>query len=221
MMKCFSHGGNIKEMAERFGLKECNIIDFSSNVNPLGLPSSVRKVIRDNIKNIFRYPDPKSSDLKRVLGKYLKVSDENIIVGNGSTELIYQIAYTFKPKVALMVLPTFSEYEKALTTVGTKIEYLRLEEKDEFRISIKEIVKKIHGVNMVFLCNPNNPTGQIVKREDMVLLLKKIETGKVIVVVDEAFILQVRPVFVLRKESRQIQCYSQKNQDRFFHMNSF
>jgi len=188
MKRRFLHGGNIKEMAVKFGLKESSIIDFSSNVNSLILPVDVKKVIANNVKNISRYPDSESLEFKLALGKHLKVSSKNIIVGNGSTELIYQIAYAFKPKVALTVSPTFSEYEKALLNVGAKIKYLRLKEKNKFNISVKEIIGRMDGIDMVFLCNPNNPTGKIINRDELIFLLKKFKSRKIILVLDEAFI---------------------------------
>jgi threonine-phosphate decarboxylase len=188
MKKRCSHGGNIKEMARLFRLKEDAIIDFSSNVSPVSLPAKVTQIIKNNVKNISRYPDPESLEFKLALEKHLKLNSENIIVGNGSAELIHQAVYIFKPKVALLVSPTFSEYESALFNAGTTIKYLRLREKDGFDVSVKEIIEKLHGINMMFLCNPNNPTGTIISRGDLISLLKACRPEKIMLVLDEAFI---------------------------------
>ena len=110
MENSFSHGGNIKKMAELFKLKENRIIDFSANINPLRLPSGIEKIIRNNIKNISCYPDPQNRELKMALNKYLNIEGKNIIIGNGSAELIYQVVYTLRPKKALVLSPSFSEY---------------------------------------------------------------------------------------------------------------
>lgn len=187
MKNSFTHGG-IKEAVRLLKLKEDNIIDFSANINPLGLPRGIEKTIKDNIKNILHYPDPENTELKMALSKYLNLSNKNIIVGNGSTELIYLTVYALMPKRALIVSPSFSEYEKALLSIDAKIKHLRLKEKDEFNIPIKEIIERLDEIELIFLCNPNNPTGKVISRDDMVYLLKKLRGKGITLILDEAFI---------------------------------
>src|SRR3990167_8805678 len=96
------HGGNCVKQ---------NIIDFSVNINPLGLPKGLADIISKNTDIILRYPDPSSERLKRTLSALHGVRPENIVMGNGSIELIYLIPTAFKIKKSLVPIPTFSEYE--------------------------------------------------------------------------------------------------------------
>ncbi|MDY6970058.1 MAG: threonine-phosphate decarboxylase CobD [Spirochaetota bacterium] len=201
MKDIYKHGGNIKEVAKKYNLKEEEIIDFSASINPLGLPTGIKKTILRNIKNIIHYPDPQYVDLKYSILEYLnterevlsasnqgKLTDKNILVGNGSSELIYLAVYAIKSKRSLLISPGFSEYERALHNVNSKINYLILNEEDEFNISANDIIDRINNTDIIFLCNPNNPTGRIMLKEDIVYLLEKLQDTSTILVLDEAFI---------------------------------
>jgi len=205
MKNPFKHGGNTREVAHLFNIKD-EIIDFSANINPLGLPESIKMIIHENINNILHYPDPNYEDLKNSILKYLnykknnsgdnspklsqdkKVSAENIILGNGSSELIYLIAYALRPKHALLLSPTFSEYERALSNVNSKIDYLLLDENENFDIPLNEIITRLDKIDIIFLCNPNNPTGRIIYKNNLLYLIDKLHKSKTLLVLDEAFI---------------------------------
>ncbi len=109
----FLHGGDIYGIEKK---RREQLIDFSANINPLGLPRYIKKLIKDNLDTILRYPDQKARDLTKSIAEYWDISEENVLVGNGSIELIYLIAAALKPKTALVPAPEFSEYERALTT---------------------------------------------------------------------------------------------------------
>jgi threonine-phosphate decarboxylase len=188
MKKSFAHGGNIEEISRTFGIREEQITDFSSNVNPFAVPHSIERVIDSNIRHISRYPDRESLKLKVALGKHLNIDSKHIVIGNGSVDLICRAAYALKPRTGLIVLPTFGEYEKALLNVGAKIDFLQLIEKDQFKLSIQEVIERAARNDILFLCNPNNPTGMLVQREDIRFLVKKLQRKKTMVVLDEAFI---------------------------------
>src|SRR4030067_3417177 len=160
-----NHGGNIYEAAKRYRLKEEEILDFSSNINPLGMSKKALKGLRDNLKHVVRYPDSNSTKLREAIGKYHSINPENILVGNGATALIHHIPRVLKPKRVLMPVPTFSEYASACKASGAKIKYIRLEEADGFRINETEIIKCLDNVQLLFLCNPNNPTGRLFLRK--------------------------------------------------------
>jgi threonine-phosphate decarboxylase len=199
------HGGNVGAIARKYGLREEEIIDFSANINPLGPPSKVIKVLKENIDKIARYPDPEAIRLRKELSKYLKIKPENIIVGNGAVELIYLICRTLRPKRALIVVPTFSEYEFALKSAGCRISFFTLKPNSNFRLNIKGLIarlKKIDlprpfylssislqqkGRGLLFLCNPNNPTGQLISKADMSKIVDIAQKRGVFVVVDEVF----------------------------------
>lgn len=150
----FLHGGNIYEIERKYKRK---VIDFSANINPLGLPRGAKETIYKNFDKVLHYPDSEPMLIK-IISKYWNVSEENILLGNGSVELIYLIAYTFKPETVLIPVPTFSEYERAARTVKSKIEFLKLEEPDGFSLNIPRTSLR----DMLFLCNPNNPTGNLI-----------------------------------------------------------
>ena len=183
-----NHGGNIYEAAKKYNLKEEEILDFSSNINPLGISKKALKGIRDNLKHIVRYPDSNSTRLKEAIGSYHSINPENILVGNGATALIHHIPRVLKPKRVLMPVPTFSEYASACKASGAKIKYIRLEEADGFRINETEIIKCLDNVQLLFLCNPNNPTGRLLLRKGVLKIVDKAEKNGVIVVLDEVFI---------------------------------
>jgi len=172
----FRHGGNVYEM-KRLYRKE--MIDFSANINPLGPAPGVKKVIRDNFDRILHYPDSEGGALRRKIAEYWRISEENILLGNGSVELIYLIAAAFKPKSALIPAPTFSEYERAAKSVECKIRFLKLTEKEGYRINLSRVDK----ADILFLCNPNNPTGNLMLKGGEKLAQK----ANKLVLVDEAF----------------------------------
>lgn len=188
MNKSFEHGGNIEEIARKFRVKKDSIIDFSSNVNPFFCPQYVAGIMRSSVSKTCQYPDRKSTSLKKALGKHLNIDARHIVIGNGSSDLIYRMTSELKPKSALTLAPTFGEYEKALMNVGAKIKYLFLQEKNNFSCSVDEIINKAYETNILFLCNPNNPTGKIVPRQELERLILRLRRKKTILVLDEAFI---------------------------------
>ena len=188
MKNRFKHGGNIEEAARLFAVAEEKITDFSSNVNPLALPAKVIKAIKESIRFIPRYPDPDSLKLKKALGKKFGIGTEHIVVGNGSIDLIYRAAQVLRPGAAVILTPTFMEYENALLSAGSKIRRLAASERDKFIFPIDEIEKNSGDVDIVFICNPNNPTGALTAKSDLEYLAKRLRQKKTTLVVDEAFI---------------------------------
>jgi threonine-phosphate decarboxylase len=183
-----SHGGNIEEVSRLFSIEKNSIVDFSSNVNPFDLPNNISDVICASIRNISRYPDRDCEELKETLGKYLNISTENIVLGNGSADIIYRAVYAYRPSSGFILSPTFGEYEKALLSVGAKIDYWELKECDDFKLPVGEVVDRASKLDMVFLCNPNNPTGTLISPNDLKYLAQKLHGRKTILILDEAFI---------------------------------
>lgn len=181
------HGGDIYKIYRENGKK---VIDYSANINSLGFPKGLKKNIVKNIDNLIHYPDPNYMELKEAIGKKIEIPVENICVGNGATELIFLYIRALKPKKALIISPTFAEYERALKEVNSEIRYLSLEEGNEkFYLNFekfKEELKKTY--DLVILCNPNNPTGSFVKRENFKEILNDTEFISTKFLIDEAFI---------------------------------
>ena len=189
-LKEIDHGGEIWKYLERSG----KIIDFSSNVNPLGPSRKVLKVLRESLGLIGFLPDSNSSSVREAVAEYLGrlIKPSNIIVGNGSTELIHLFALTFvdKGEECLIPMPTFSEYEVAVRKVGGKPHFLRLKPTDNFALKINEILRNIkpRKTKIVFICNPNNPTGQAVSKLDLIKLLNETLNTNILVFLDENYI---------------------------------
>lgn len=181
------HGGNLKEAQERYLLKKEEIIDFSANINPLGFPKSVGKIISSYLDDIARYPDPDCRDLKKALAGCLNISADNLLIGNGSMDLIFSLAFALKPKRALIPIPAFSEYERAVHLAGGRCLFVKTHEKNDFAVNVTEIVKRLDSVDLLFICNPNNPTGFLWDKEAMRFLAGKCEKNGVFLVIDEAF----------------------------------
>ncbi|MEW6620552.1 MAG: threonine-phosphate decarboxylase CobD [bacterium] len=169
----FSHGGNIY----RFGK---DVIDFSANINPCGFSSQVKKTIYKNLDKIIHYPDTEAKITTQKIARFWQIKEDNILVGNGSVELIYLIALTYKPKTAIIPQPTFCEYERALKTVNSNIRFDQLQEKEGFRLNLSSLSE----AEILFVCNPNNPTGNLVLKNRQ--QIEKLTINK-LVVVDESF----------------------------------
>jgi threonine-phosphate decarboxylase len=202
------HGGNIHRFIEERNIRIDEVIDFSASINPLGVPESAIKKIKDNIKYLCHYPDPDAKHLTETIAKYLDIDPHYILCGNGSTELIYLVVRALKPEKVLIPMPTFSEYERAFRSIHSekdingKISYFVIWEKDAFEINPERFITAMSGndssatyksslttsVDMAFLCNPNNPTGRLMKKEAVLKIAEAARGLKCYLVVDEAFI---------------------------------
>ncbi|MHC1589598.1 MAG: histidinol-phosphate transaminase [Candidatus Hecatellaceae archaeon] len=183
------HGG---EAWRYLGSKE--ILDFSSNVNPLGASPKVLKVLRESLRLVEFLPDSDSASVREAAAEYLgrQVKPFNIIVGNGSTELIHLFALTFvkRGEECLIPVPTFGEYEAAVRKAGGWLRFLRLKASADFALKISEILRSLkpRRTKAVFICNPNNPTGQAVSKRDLMGLLDETLDMGVMVFLDESYV---------------------------------
>lgn len=185
-MKKLIHGGDI--YSKRDIPKNKRLIDFSANINPLGMPLAVKRAIIDNLDNFSSYPDPLCRDLIDEISKYENIPAENIVCGNGAADIIYRIDLAIKPKMALLTAPTFSEYEESLKTVDSSIRYHYLLENDGFNLDERIFEKLEADVDIMFLCNPNNPTGIAIEKEMVLKIASQCKSNKIVLVVDECFI---------------------------------
>jgi threonine-phosphate decarboxylase len=142
----FRHGGRRADQR--------HMLDFSASINPLGPPKSVLRVLRDGLGEIAYYPDPECRELTEKIAAYHHVDPDMIVVGNGSNELIYAIARAFRPKRVAIAEPTYTEYLRASLLVGAEVDHW-LAEGDQFLLRPFDP----EMANLLWLCNPNNPTG--------------------------------------------------------------
>ena len=179
-MKKHIHGGDI--------YRHGHVTDFSANVNPLGTPESVREAVRNSADGVEYYPDVHCSKLKKALSDWEQVPESWLICGNGAADLIFALTLALKPKRALILAPTFAEYEQALKSVGCQITYFYLTEQEEFLVTEKILSEITPALDMVFLCNPNNPTGELTDRELLLKLSEECRKNQVFLAVDECFL---------------------------------
>lgn len=179
------HGGDINRLCNRYGLNPDEIIDFSASINPLGCPEAVRKAISERFNDIQNYPDSVCTSLRKVIADKVPCNESNIIVGNGSNELFYLIPRALKPKQGILLQPTFSEFKDALSNANVEVVEI-VNDDGNFPIINTNLSSLKHIEDgMVFLCNPNNPTGQLTLKEDILELVN--DNSNRLIVVDEAF----------------------------------
>ncbi|NTU42220.1 MAG: threonine-phosphate decarboxylase [Nitrospirales bacterium] len=183
------HGGNIYKAAAILGMDEREIIDFSASINPLGIPASVRTAIQEHMVSIDSYPDPDTTRLTERIASFHNISPDSILCGNGSTELIYLIPRAVRPKKVLITAPTFSEYERACRLAGAEVIRHRLKPGDNFDVDAGSFIADMQnsGADMAFLCTPNNPTGRLVGKADVLQIAEAARKLRCLLVVDEAF----------------------------------
>ena len=179
-----THGGDIYTYKERF---KREALDYSANINPLGMPRGVKEALIDSIDSWINYPDPLCRELKSDLADNENVDNEYIILGNGAADIIFRLVYALKPKKAIVLAPTFSEYEEALTSVECNVQYHYLKEEEGFSLKSDFIECISDEIDMVFICNPNNPTGELVSIELLEKILKRCREKDVMLVMDECF----------------------------------
>lgn len=184
-MKQLVHGGDWMGYRERFGR---DALDFSANVSPLGLPEGVAQAIRDALPLADRYPDPLCRTLRAALSRAEGVPQERILCGNGAADLIFRLVWAAKPHKALVTAPTFAEYASALDTVGCEVKRFFLDETNDFAPTDALVDAVDERIDMMFLCQPNNPTGQAADRTLMRRILAKCEAVGALLAVDECFL---------------------------------
>jgi len=202
------HGGNIYKVFREKNIKE--ILDYSSNINPYGIPESLKSRIIENLEILERYPDPDYVELREKLANLNNVNLSDIILGNGATEIIFLFMKVINPKKILIVSPTFGEYERAVKAVGTsrnsidlscsddnknienkeiEIEYFELKESDDFKLNIGNLKNQLEKkYDLLIICNPNNPTGKFLKLAQTEEILKECNKYDTKLFIDEAFI---------------------------------
>lgn len=183
------HGSDLEKIEQIYGIRKEDIISFSANVNPLGISFRLRETLANHLDAITTYPDREYTSLRRCIAKYADTDIENILVGNGSSELISLFIQLSHPKKALIVGPTYSEYEREVSLGGGRSHYFRLSEQADFKLDTDRLIDELsHDVDLLVLCNPNNPTGSYVPREHMYTILDYCKQKAITVLVDETYV---------------------------------
>ncbi|MDY6834856.1 MAG: histidinol-phosphate transaminase [Chloroflexota bacterium] len=187
LIPCY-HGGPDYIELETYGIALDQVKDFSSNTNPFGPPPGVKEALSK--VDISQYPDSNATELRRALTLNLGIGLDSIIVGAGSTELIrlLALAYLGVGDKVVIIDPAFGEYEAACAVVGASAVRHNIARNKGFQLKVRGIVSLIKksSPKIVFLCNPNNPTGQYLEKHEVETILQVTEGG--LVVLDEAYI---------------------------------
>jgi threonine-phosphate decarboxylase len=183
------HGGDVYAWAQKARIDPAEIIDFSASINPLGPPASARKAFQESYNEVSRYPDPYGEELKKALAKRHGMKPTEILVGNGSTQLVYLLCFALRPRKALVVGPAFSEHANALTLAGAKVRFLPLTANGDFRFSTDDFMAAWEKADdMAFLTTPNSVTGRLIPRAEIEKIARIALLKKRFLVIDEAFI---------------------------------
>lgn len=175
------HGGDIYAY-------DRDLLDFSVNLNPLGMPDCVLRAIREHAEEYDRYPDPHCRALRRALSVRESVPEKWLVFGNGAADLIVRLCMVLKPKRALLPAPTFSEYEKAVRLAGGEVRRFFLRQEAGYQVTADYADAVQPGDSVVFLCNPNNPTGALAEPGTVEALLSACGQVGAVLVVDECFL---------------------------------
>ncbi|MCL1970360.1 MAG: histidinol-phosphate aminotransferase family protein [Candidatus Bathyarchaeota archaeon] len=183
------HGGEVLDVAAKIGVRCEDILDFSSSVNPLGTSKKALAAVVGAFGSVAAYPDSSSLELRGVIAGHYGVAVDNVIVGNGSTELMYLFAEVFLSRgdIVVMAAPTFGEYERAVRKTGADIHFVKLD--SEQRLDVNAFISAMStGAKMAFICNPNNPTSLLVSPQDLKCILDFALARGVLVFLDEDFL---------------------------------
>lgn len=182
------HGSDLEKIEEIYHIKKEDITSFSANVNPLGISPLLKDTLSKHVDAITSYPDREYTKLRKSICEYTGAAFENIIVGNGSTELISLFVQTTHPQKALILGPTYSEYEREIALEGGQTLYYPLKEENNFQIDIKDFCAQLNDrLDLLVLCNPNNPTSTAITRKDMRKILDRALQYGIAVIVDETY----------------------------------
>ena len=178
------HGGDVYSARQKMKQEP---LDFSANINPMGMPPGAVRAAADALQQCTQYPDPLCRELRAALAAYEGIPAEQIVCGNGAADLIFRIVAATHPRRALLLAPTFAEYEQALRSMDCSIAYFPLQESEGFVLPEAFLQQLTPEINLLFLCNPNNPTGRTVPPALLREIWKRCEEAGILLVVDECF----------------------------------
>ena len=180
------HGGDVYELARNLGCKPTDIIDMSSNINPLGPVPALIDHLRENLTVLDSLPDVDGKGLVEAFANHFGLPVERVLVGNGTTQFIFSSPLALEMKKAVVCGPTYADYEDACKIHGVRFEHVLAKEADRFRPNLGALRQSLRDEDTVFICNPNNPTGTLISRNDMVTLCESHPTIRFII--DESYL---------------------------------
>ena len=179
----YVHGGDVYSYAARFGAAP---VDLSANINPYGVPESVKQAMHDAIENCTQYPDPFCRAARQAISEVEGVAPNRIYCGSGAADVLDRLAAVLRPKAALLLAPTFAEYERTLTGADLRFQTLRADE--NFAVTEGILQNITSDLDAVYLCNPNNPTGRTIAPALLREIAARCAEVGVRLIVDECFL---------------------------------
>ena len=176
-MERYEHGGQIYDAKGLAG----DWLDFSANINPLGLSEKIFQTLTDNLRGVVNYPDPNASELKRAISNRYDVPEKNLVLLNGAAEFFYLYLNAIRPARVVIPVPSFSEYERAARAGGCEVKFFFTSAEENFSLDVDKL--EVTAADCVIIGRPNNPTGNLLAPEK-ILSLAEVAS----VVVDESFI---------------------------------
>ncbi len=180
-MRRYEHGGASHESGDIW-------LDFSVNVNPLGLPDAAKQAIISSVDRFSTYPDCECTALRAALSKKHYVEMDQILCGNGASDLIFRICAAYPEQSALTLAPTFSEYERSMRLFGGTVQEYALHKENDFAITDDVLQALDNSIDLFFLCNPNNPTGKLIDAPLLNSILDRCNQHLILLVIDECFL---------------------------------
>ncbi|MBR1742732.1 MAG: aminotransferase class I/II-fold pyridoxal phosphate-dependent enzyme, partial [Lachnospiraceae bacterium] len=185
----YFHGSDLEKIEEAYGIKKEEIINFAANVNPLGISYRLKRELAAHIDAITTYPERNYASLRTAIAQYVQDDFHHIIVGNGSTELISLVIQSIRPKSALLLGPTYSEYAHELRLSGSTFRYFNLKEENDFSFIESDFTENLGmDTELLVICNPNNPTSSLISFQEMRRILEICKEKHIFVMVDETYI---------------------------------
>lgn len=181
------HGGDLVSFCRKYQKLESEVIDFSSNINPLGIPDRVRNLYPHLTEDLSRYPDSESSELCSEISKQFSLPLKNVMAGNGSIELLALAIKTLAPKRVVLLEPCFSEYRLLAQKEGILCVSIFLKEEEGFYLNPQRIFESIQPDDLLILGHPNNPTGTALTRQELRELAVEVKKRGAFILIDEAF----------------------------------
>jgi threonine-phosphate decarboxylase len=190
------HGGNVHAAARASGRRLDQLIDFSASINPLGPSPSALRAMLNAIPHLVHYPDPDWTELLETLSTRWRLAPDRLVIGNGSSELIQWLPRAFSIHHALIVGPTFSEYERSVLSAGGLITSIDASRTQGYRPPLEDVITLLRAaragssrkIDAIFLCNPNSPTGVAVGAKELLPLVKAASDAGIWTILDETFI---------------------------------
>jgi threonine-phosphate decarboxylase len=183
------HGSDLETIEAIYGISKDKIISFSANVNPLGFSKKAADAFSHNMQVISSYPDREYTNLRKSIASYTGADASHIILGNGVTELLTLFINLIAPQNAVIIGPTYSEYEKDLNRHGSRITHIQASEDHDFVLSAKDLIQQTQDdTDLVILCNPNNPTSGALRKADLKLLAEDYQKRNIWLMIDETYV---------------------------------